>query len=516
MEFNLSFYLVILAISALIALGLGWYAWKQRAMPAAVPFALLMWDASAWAVANAFEMAGMSLPVKLFWANFQYLCYTSIPLLWLELGLRFTGRERFLKMRRTVLLWIIPAITNLLVWTDPFHHLMRWNVHLDTTGPFPVIAKEYGPWTYVHFAYSYLLMIFVIYLFANALRTGERVFRGQSFILLVGLLFPLAWNILYTTGLSPVKRHDISPAVLSLVGVFITWGLFRFKLFDILPVAHDAVLNSIGDGMIVLNTKMQVSAINPVAQRLFGWPASSVLGRPAAEVFRDWPELAQVSQSQTEAKFEFFLLQAGEDPRYFDLSLSPLFDSFNRPIGQLIILHDITERKQVEEKLLVLSQTDSLTGLNNRRRFYDALEHEIARSRRYELPLSVIMIDVDDMKRINDTYGHQAGDEVLQRLANLIHQMRQSDVAARVGGDEFALLLPSTARDGAEQLAWRLHASGRTILLEKGVPLAISLGIAWLEKADDEQGRSLLARADRAMYLAKQAGLGCVVSNGST
>jgi diguanylate cyclase (GGDEF)-like protein/PAS domain S-box-containing protein len=325
----------------------------------------------------------------------------------------------------------------------------------------------------------------------------------------------MAWNILYVIGLSPVKRHDISPALLSLVGVTVTWGLFRFRTFDILPVAQDAVLNSLQDGVIVLNTQGQIAAINPAAQRVFEWPATSVIGRTAVEVFSPWPEIVQWIHNRREAQIEFTLSPAAGASRHYDLALSPLFDSFKRPIGQLILLHDITERKTVEETLRSLSQTDSLTGLANRRRFFDVLKNEVNRARRYGLPLSVIIIDIDDMKSINDTCGHQEGDDALRKIGDHIRPMRQSDQAARIGGDEFALLLPSTDKDGAGRLAWRLYETAQPIRTECGIAVSISLGIAGLELGDDFEGESMLARADQAMYRAKHGRLGCVVDGNS-
>jgi diguanylate cyclase (GGDEF)-like protein/PAS domain S-box-containing protein len=512
MDFDLTLYVGILSVSAILSLGLGLYAWNHRAMPGAIPFTVLLWDACLWAVANALEMAGTTLPGKLFWANLQYLCYTSIPVLWLVLALRFTGRERFLTVSRLALLCLIPALTFGLVWTNPAHELMRRNVTLDFAGPFPVIAKTYGPWAYIHFAYSYLLMLAAALVFLKAARARDRVFRGQAIILLCSLIVPFLWNLLYVTGLSPVKRHDIAPAVLSLVGLFASWGLFRFRMFDVLPVAHDAVLNSISDGVIVLNNQNEVVAINPVAQRILRLPASSAIGRPALQVFRPWPQLTQVIQKTQESQVEFTLQQTAPVPRYYDLALSPLVDYFNRFIGHLIIFHDVTERKRVEEKLFSLSQTDPLTGLANRRHFFEALDQEIPRSRRYNSPLSVIMIDVNKMKSINDRFGHQAGDEALKKVAEQIQAMRQTDIAARIGGDEFALLLPSTDRAGAEKLAWRLLESVKAIRLEGDTPVSISLGIAEIGEEDGGQGEALMARADQAMYRAKQDGLGCVVA----
>jgi diguanylate cyclase (GGDEF)-like protein len=139
----------------------------------------------------------------------------------------------------------------------------------------------------------------------------------------------------------------------------------------------------------------------------------------------------------------------------------------------------------------------------------------VRRARRYQTPLALLLIDFDDFKRLNDTYGHQAGDTALLALANVLRQTaRESDVPSRQGGDEFALLLPHTGCIGAEVVARRLLDAARGLRDPGGQPLGISLGGAELDPrgaAGDAQGEALLARADRALYAAKQAGRGGVV-----
>jgi diguanylate cyclase (GGDEF)-like protein len=236
-----------------------------------------------------------------------------------------------------------------------------------------------------------------------------------------------------------------------------------------------------------------------------------VIGRPGTELFYAWPELVELILDGQPAQLDFALQQAGSI-RYFDLSLAPLSDRFNQPLGQLLILHDITERKKAEEELRSLSQTDPLTGLYNRRKFFEVMQREIIRARRYGQPLSLIMIDVDSLKSVNDRFGHSAGDEVLHQVADCIQPTRATDLAARVGGDEFALLLPETHSRGAEQVAWRLLEAVHRVQLDFDAAISMSMGIAQLEPGDEEQGESLLARADKAMYLAKRGRLGCAVS----
>lgn len=171
---------------------------------------------------------------------------------------------------------------------------------------------------------------------------------------------------------------------------------------------------------------------------------------------------------------------------------------------------DITERKNMELALEKQAHFDFLTGLCNRRHFLERAEAELNRSQRYEKDLSILMIDVDNFKRINDTYGHKSGDLVLQKIANIFQStLRDVDIAGRIGGEEFAVLLPETCIDKALDVAERLRTEVAGACVEadqaSSIQFTISIGIATKlslnEKLDD-----LLSFADTALYEAKDAG----------
>jgi hypothetical protein len=197
MHFQYIPYLWILIASAAVTAALGTYAWRHRTVPGATPFAVLMLLAVVWSLANALEMAGTDLPTKLFWANVQYLCYVTLPVAWLALALQYTYRGEWLTRRNLALLTIEPLITVALVWTNDLHGLMRRNVHLDTAGPFPVIGKTFGPWFWVHAAYTYVLILLTLYLFVAALR-GSPLYRRQTQLLLIRAFCP-RYGTPYTT-----------------------------------------------------------------------------------------------------------------------------------------------------------------------------------------------------------------------------------------------------------------------------------------------------------------------------
>jgi diguanylate cyclase (GGDEF)-like protein len=174
---------------------------------------------------------------------------------------------------------------------------------------------------------------------------------------------------------------------------------------------------------------------------------------------------------------------------------------------------EIEERKRVEQQLHRLATTDPLTGALNRRHFFELVEQEFDRSQRYGRQISIILVDLDHFKEINDSYGHIAGDQLLQAVADRFNQsLRQMDVFGRYGGDEFIVLLPETSIEQARLAARRLHkvVTSNPVETSRGsIPLAISIGVASLANTDDME--KLLIRTDQALYKAKAAGRNRVV-----
>jgi diguanylate cyclase (GGDEF)-like protein len=172
----------------------------------------------------------------------------------------------------------------------------------------------------------------------------------------------------------------------------------------------------------------------------------------------------------------------------------------------LAVVHDITGRKQRHDDVTRQANVDTLTNLPNRRAFDDVFQQEIARSGRYDRPLCVAIADIDHFKSINDGFGHQVGDAVLEKLAMFMRSsLRTSDYVARWGGEEFTILLPETPLDLAAELLNRLRTDiANYVIQEIGRAVTLSFGVTACSKPDDAD--DLLERADRALYTSKQTG----------
>jgi diguanylate cyclase (GGDEF)-like protein/PAS domain S-box-containing protein len=284
----------------------------------------------------------------------------------------------------------------------------------------------------------------------------------------------------------------------------------------------DSILQSTGDTLIMaLDTAFRVKYLNAMAERVLDISASKAQGQRISElvdsVRREHFEQAMRAAAPGRGHSFEFNYELEDTSHHFEATLTEILHR-NRLAGFLLVAHDATDRKRLEETLRNLSYQDGLTGIANRRRFDEKLDQEWRRAAREHQPISLIMIDIDFFKNYNDLYGHPAGDECLKRLAQVLAETvaRPGDIAARYGGEEFAAILPNTSLLGAEKLAEqiRAHIEGLELPHAKSTVspwVTVSVGLATRIPGNDDAATMLLEGADRALYLAKQQGRNRVV-----
>ena len=280
-----------------------------------------------------------------------------------------------------------------------------------------------------------------------------------------------------------------------------------------------AILASAGEGIYSVDTHGRCTSMNPVGLRLLGYSEVELLGQDQHAIFHHRKEdgsVYPVAECPIHLTLQDGLTRSVEDAFVgkdntmipVHLTVSPIRQD-DRVVGAEVIFQDISERLRMQRELVRLANTDALTGILNRRRFFELAEVERTRIQRYGPPAALLMIDLDHFKRINDTCGHQAGDAVLIALTQSVTQiLRTPDIFARMGGEEFSILLPETDVDGARLFAARLQrAIDDTAVPCKGtlIHFTASLGLTLLVPEDDSV-ECALARADSALYAAKAAG----------
>ena len=274
------------------------------------------------------------------------------------------------------------------------------------------------------------------------------------------------------------------------------------------------IASSALDAIVMVDDAGCISYWNPAAEKIFGYTEQEVLGRDLHQllapqryheafrkgfhVFRRRGEGYKVGRSM-----ELSALHRNGTEFPVEVSLSPL--KLRNAWHSVGIVRDISDRKIMEAKLEKMANTDQLTGAYNRHKLLESLDYEIKRIQRNKASLSLVMLDIDHFKWINDTYGHSTGDEVLRELVRIIQDsLRQVDILTRWGGEEFLVLAPDTNKLAAAALAERLRWTVSEHEFPQVGKITVSLGIA--EYGGKETADELLSRVDERMYLAKQSG----------
>lgn len=277
------------------------------------------------------------------------------------------------------------------------------------------------------------------------------------------------------------------------------------------------ILETSPDGVIVIDGLGLIEVFNPGAEAMFGYRAHEVIGQPVILLMNSDDARnhdAYVARAQTGLAHDMArgreIQGRRKDGSAFPIEVKVKGVAIDGQLVHVGILRDITERHEAQQKLLEMATQDALTGVANRRSLIEFLQENFALSVRYRRSLSVLMIDADHFKSINDQHGHPAGDQVLIHLAKLaLECLRKTDKFGRMGGEEFLVVLPETEPEQAQQLAARLlHTIASTTVsigAHEPIRFTVSIGIASL--ADDcGSAEDLLKRADVALYQAKERG----------
>lgn len=519
-------YTIYLLFSSLLTLVASFIAWQRKA-PGSFTLSSLMLAMSLWSGGYALQWMPLSAQAKLLLPSFTYLGVLAIPSLFLIYALQFSHHEDWLTPPILTALTIEPLITLLLVSTNKYHHLMFLSIHAITARNFNPIETPPGPWYFINLFYSFALIIIGLFALMFGMSHTNPWMRHQYRMVLLASSIPWLANI-YSEFFSPKINVDLTPFMFGLTGVIFSYTVLRNRFMDLIPVARSRLIESMSDGILVLDLSSRIVDINPAMRNILQIESASFLGSHASKVLDSWMKNVDQFISGSETRTELRI--QNNPPRYLDLRVTPLYDNYQRLNGRLLVFRDVTERKQVEKKLRYANDRlqsqlieigtlqsrlraqairDPLTNLFNRRYLDETLDRELARSAREGYPVCVIMLDIDHFKKVNDTYGHEAGDQILKSLAaTLITQNRRGDFACRYGGEEFVIVMPNSTIQTACQRAEHLRTCLSSLDVQYGrynLTTTLSIGVACYP-TNGEDRESVLRSADQALYGAKKAG----------
>ncbi len=340
-------------VAAMIMAALGLYGLRQRAVKGAKPFAFLMAGAALWSLGYAFELESASQIAALFASNLRFVGVVIVPTAWLVFCLRYTRRGRWLGSQRRLLLAIMPLFTTLVIWSNPWHQAVWRNVQFDPSDPIPGLTKTPNWFFWIHTVYSYVLILLGTGLIARAFLRSTSLYRGQTGAILIALFIPWITNILTVLDV-PLPGLDLTPLGFTLTGLIMAWALFRYRLLSVVPIARDAIIENMRDGVIVLDPRNHIVDLNPAAERLLDASASTI-GIRALTALPEPLHFIAAPTADLSAPVQITLTADGAS-RDFEVNVSELFDRRERWArsqrqGRLIVLRDVTERRTIERAL---------------------------------------------------------------------------------------------------------------------------------------------------------------------
>jgi PAS domain S-box-containing protein len=373
MPWQNAIYAILLFITTGTLVAFALYAQLRRGVAGAAAFVWLALAVAEWVLTYALELGTGDIPRKIVYAQLQYLGIGSVPLAWLAFTLQYTGKGAWLTRRKLALLLIEPLITLLPAFTNASHGLI-WS-SIDYTPRLMPLDVEHGPWFWVHVASSYIFMSVGSLLLVQQVARSRHLYRRQAAVLLLGAVAPWLGNALYVFRANPLHPLDLTPAGFALSALAVGWALFRFRLLDIVPVAHTTIVTGLRDGIIVLDARGRVVDLNPAAERVLGRPVAIALGQPVERLLADHPDLVACFRDSIEERIEVTLGRA-EAARNYEAQLTLLRNRHGRASGQLLILHDVTEHKQSAAALLAAKEAAE-RATHAKSEFLAMMSHEI-------------------------------------------------------------------------------------------------------------------------------------------
>lgn len=381
----------LLSLSLIITLMVMLRAWHYRVRPAVKAFLWMMAALVWWLLSSFFENTTTSLSLNVFWLNMGYLGITMLPVIWLVFTMQYTERGEWWVRRGLPLLFVIPVITLVLVWTNGQHYLMWNEIHLDASVFPPLKVVTFNTWFWVHAVYSYLLLLYgTINLFKMYFRTSG-IYRKQVGIMLLAAFIPWVANYIYIGNIGLKFSIDPTPMTFVFTGLAFIWGLSHVKLLTIMPVAYEAIFKSISDGVIVLNAQNRIRESNPAVSLMLRLDKSELLGKKLCRVI---PGRAYSLDNISDSGLTETIISIGQDrPQHFyKMYVSPISDRENFS-GRLVILHDDTERRKAENE----SREKAIlkTELNERKKMQQALSDSSRRLQALSEESPVMICNID-------------------------------------------------------------------------------------------------------------------------
>ncbi len=494
------------AIASSVCLLLAAVIWKCRKLPVARAFYWVLLFIFIWVFSRFVIILLDSDGMRLLVSKLQYVGIAFLPLAWLLFSLSAIKYKQYPGRKKILLMSVVPSITVLLALSNEYHHLIWQQISFDQHR----VVAEHGGWFMVHIAYSYTLIAI-----SATLAAIEYIqhpgYKTELIAIILAPLTVLFANLNNLIGWLDFGGADTVSIAFSISSLLFFWVVLRDNYLQLVPVARAVLVENMQDAIVVLDEESHIIDANPSAIRLFNAGGRHIIGERFGDIVTDSCMFKSLVESKSSE------LVVGD--RYLQALNTRISISAGEVTGSVIVMRDITELKVTQKKLnettralqeanaelQVLANTDGLTGIPNRRFFFEQFATALSRQERTGGELCLLILDLDHFKRINDRYGHSAGDAVLRRVANLLkNTTRKHDIVGRLGGEEFGVIFTDTDIEGASDFAGRLRIAIQNSHADGEVAVTASMGLTSAQA--DMAVTEIFDKADTALYRSKEEG----------
>lgn len=507
MNLELTAFITLVCTSGVLNLCLSLYVFFKRHNYTNISYLFILYSASItiYCFGSGFGLTATTLEQIKFWTVIQYIGMPLSP----PLGLLFIMQylDRKITKKLCIFLFSIPLISLAAVATNDLHHFHYRVFEVDPVLGVPYIHQEIGVWYMIHGVFTFSCMFAALLLVLSHWKDTAKVYRPQIISLIFGQFIPIVTAFIYLIGFTP-PGVDPVPMVLWISSLLYFWSIGTSRMFSIMPITKSTIFNSINDGVMVLDESYRLIEFNQACKRMFSDLNNSMFGMGFDKVWvklsgESFPHLLTHGIVTLEVE-----LTADRSNRVYQIRTSSLVHpNYNK--GVLMVFTEVTELKRLQSKLEHQAYHDELTNILNRRAFFQKCDQEFSIAKAALSPFSIILIDIDHFKNVNDTHGHIVGDQLLMHVVTACQtQINDGILFARYGGEEFVLALKGTLRE-AEKLADQLrrHIETQPLLVVEGeISVTLSSGVAEASKETEETLYELLNKADEALYSAKRNG----------
>ena len=369
MLYRIDLYSIILFGATAVSLVVILLLWQRRHVHTVPHLIVLQLAIALWTVASGFEASGTTVALKFFWSKVAYLGTLTTPVLFFLFAREVSQTRKRLSLYQGILLFIFPLVTIVLALINEQHHWIWKGIHID---PVTNIAVYYhGFWFWMLAAYSYAMLAGALLFLHRAISRFPAAYKLQMKTLMFAALFPIAGNLIYIFDVNPIPGLEWTPVAFTATGLVLAWAILKLHIFKLIPVARNRLVENMVDGVIVLDYNALIIDINPAALAILGRSLEQTIGEPLLVILPECEKIDCEAPTDNGQAQRTLVLERSETKIYYELTIQRLLDARNDINGRLIVMHDVTRRKQAEderERLIkelqaALTQVKTLSGL---------------------------------------------------------------------------------------------------------------------------------------------------------